>query len=227
MNHELEVIRVTGLTPYWPCYLAMRAFTDGRGASDVDQAWVVEHPPVYTLGQAGRESHVVSPGAIPVARVDRGGQVTYHGPGQLVVYPLLDTRRRGDGIKNLVWGMEQAVIDWLAEIGIIAERRVGAPGVYVAGRKIAALGLRIRRQGCYHGLALNVCNDLTPFAGIHPCGYPDLAVTRVAEARPDISLEDCARGLVPWLARRLGAELGPWRESTPEALFARYPGEEG
>jgi lipoyl(octanoyl) transferase len=159
----------------------MRRFTAARAAATADELWLLEHSPVYTLGQAGKDAHLLRPTAIPVRRVDRGGQITYHGPGQLLVYALLDLRRRGLTVKRLVCLLEQAAIDLLAGYGIEGARRPGAPGVYVAGAKIAALGLRVRGGACYHGLALNVDVDLAPFADIDPCGYPGLEVTRLAD----------------------------------------------
>lgn len=174
-------VRRLGRRAYEPVWRDMSAFTDRRDAQTRDEFWLVEHPPVFTLGQAGRREHVLSPGDIPVLQVDRGGQVTYHGPGQVVAYPLVDLRRRGIGIRCLVHEMEGAVIDQLAGYGIEAGRRDGAPGVYVAGRKIAALGLRVRRGCTFHGLAFNVNMDLSPFGRINPCGYAGLEVTQVAD----------------------------------------------
>ena len=170
-------LRRLGRADYAACLVAMQDFTDRRDADTPDELWLVEHPPVFTLGLAGKSEHVLNAGDIPVVRCDRGGQVTYHGPGQVVLYTLLDLKRADIGIKALVTTLEQAVIDLLAPLGLAGERRAGAPGVYVAGAKIAALGLRIRRACCYHGLSLNVAMDLTPFERINPCGYPGLAVT--------------------------------------------------
>jgi lipoyl(octanoyl) transferase len=181
----------------------MRAFTDSRDADTPDALWLLEHPPVFTLGQAGRPEHLLAPGTIPVIQTDRGGQVTYHGPGQLVAYLLLDLRRAGIGIKRLVERLEQAVIDLLAEHGVAAERRADAPGVYVAGAKIASLGLRVRNGCCYHGLALNVDMDLEPFGRINPCGYAGLAVTRLVDHVPGISFAETAQALAEILARHL------------------------
>lgn len=175
------IVRRLGRRDYESVWRDMSAFTDRRDADTTDEFWLVEHPPVFTLGQAGRREHVLDPGDIPVLQVDRGGQVTYHGPGQVVAYPLVDLRRRGIGIRCLVHDMEQAVIDQLAAYGIQADRREAAPGVYVAGRKIAALGLRVRRGCTFHGLAFNVAMDLGPFGRINPCGYAGLEVTQVAE----------------------------------------------
>ncbi len=180
-NFPARIIHYPGLRDYADCYRAMREFTEQRGPDDPDQLWWLQHPPVYTLGQAGRREHLLDPGDIPVIQVDRGGQVTYHGPGQLVIYLLLDLKRRQLGIKHLVRDMEQAVIDCVAGYGLQAERRENAPGVYVEGAKLAALGLRVRRGCCYHGLSLNVDMDLEPFSRIHPCGYPGLKVTQLRD----------------------------------------------
>lgn len=199
----------------------MQAFTDRRASTDADQFWLVEHEPVYTLGRAARRAHVLDPGAIPVVQVDRGGQVTYHGPGQAVVYTLIDLRRRGIGVRTLVRALEQAVIDVLAEYGVAAERTAGAPGVFVGGRKIAALGLRVRRGCSFHGLALNVAGDLEPFTRIDPCGYRGLAVTQTAAEGVACDREKLAEALATCLTIALGyrdvshdsarAEEIPWR----------------
>jgi lipoyl(octanoyl) transferase len=174
-------VRNLGLVSYEPTWRAMQAFNASRDAQTEDQLWLVEHPPVFTLGLAGRREHVIRPGDIPVVTTDRGGQVTYHGPGQAVAYPLVDLRRLGIGAKELVRRLEQTAIDVLAGYGIAGERRAGMPGVYVDGAKIAAIGLRIARGCSYHGLAMNVHNDLEPFTRIDPCGYPGLAATRLAD----------------------------------------------
>ena len=192
----------------------MQAFTDQRGEDTVDELWLVEHEPVYTLGQAGRREHVLGPGAIEVLQVDRGGQVTYHGPGQLVAYPLLDLRRSKLGVRELVQRIEQAIIDVLAGYGIAAARRCGAPGVYVGEAKIAALGLRVRRGCSFHGLAFNIAMDLSPFAGINPCGYAGMAVTQVLDFVPDISLD----AVGPRLVSALSAQLGLRAEAAPNLL---------
>jgi lipoyl(octanoyl) transferase len=180
-DDETLLVRRLGLREYEPTWRAMQTFTDERGADTRDELWLLEHPPVYTQGQAGRPEHVLDPGDIPVVQIDRGGQVTYHGPGQVVAYLLLDLRRAGIGVKRLVHLLEQAVIDLLADYGIRSAARPDAPGVYVGGAKIAALGLRVRRGCSFHGLALNVDTDLEPFSRINPCGYAGLAVTRVAD----------------------------------------------
>jgi lipoyl(octanoyl) transferase len=162
----------------------MRRFTDERGADTEDALWLVEHPPVFTLGQAGRPEHVLNPGDIPVVRTDRGGQVTYHGPGQIIAYLMLDLRRAGIGVKRLVNLLEQSVIDILADDGIAAAARSDAPGVYVDRAKIASVGLRVRRGCSYHGIALNVNVDLAPFQRINPCGYEGLQVIRLVDLVP-------------------------------------------
>lgn len=174
-------LRKLGLVAYEPTLRAMQAFNLARKPDTEDELWLVQHPPVFTLGLAGRREHVLDPGDIPVVATDRGGQVTYHGPGQAVVYPMIDLRRLGIGAKELVRRIEQAVIDTLDAYGIEGERRAGMPGVYVDGAKIAAIGLRIARGGCYHGVALNVDNDLAAFGRIDPCGYPGLAAARLAD----------------------------------------------
>ena len=183
----------------------MRAFTDGRDAGTRDELWLCEHPSVYTLGQAGRREHVHRTGDIPLVETDRGGQVTWHGPGQVVVYVLLDLRRAGYGIRELVERLEGAVIDLLGAHGVTAAGRRDAPGVYVDGAKVAALGLRVRRGCTYHGLALNVDADLAPFAGIDPCGYRDLAVTRTADLSVPGTCEALGEALLSHLAARLAA----------------------
>lgn len=178
---EVRVLQL-GLVEYEPTWRAMQALTARRDAGTYDEIWILQHPPVYTLGVAGKAEHLPRiDNGIPVIRIDRGGQITYHGPGQLVAYLLLDMRRRGLSVRPLVRRMEQAVIDLLAEHGVSGERRADAPGVYVGAAKIAALGLRIRNGCCYHGIALNVDMDLAPFHAINPCGYPGLAVTQMRD----------------------------------------------
>lgn len=160
---------------------AMRAFTDNRTAETPDEIWLIEHYPVYTLGQAGKWEHILNPGNIPIEKTDRGGQVTYHGPGQLVVYPLLNLRRLNMGVRELVSLLENTLIHLLATYGISAEAKKEAPGVYVNSAKIASIGLRIRRGYCYHGLAFNISMDLRPFAGINPCGMRQLTITQLSD----------------------------------------------
>ena len=204
------IARRLGMRDYAGIVDAMRTSTEARGDGSPDELWLLEHPPVYTLGRAARESHVLDPGPIPVVRTDRGGQVTYHGPGQLIVYLLIDLQRLGLGVKRFVHDIEEAMIGVLAGYGIAAARRAGAPGVYVDGRKIGALGLRVRRGCSYHGLSLNVAMDLEPFARIDPCGYPGLAVTQLTESAgldatdPAAALREVSERLVAALAGRLG-----------------------
>jgi lipoyl(octanoyl) transferase len=175
---EATVVRHLGLAEFVPTYQAMRGFTEDRNAKTPDELWVLEHPPVYTVGIAGRAEHFPRSGDVPIERIDRGGQITYHGPGQAIVYALVDLARRGLTVRGMVSLIERAVIELLEAHGVGAERRKGAPGVYADRAKIAALGLRVRRGCCYHGVALNVDMDLAPFAAIDPCGYPGLAVTQ-------------------------------------------------
>lgn len=175
-------VRELGLVAYEPTWRAMQAFTAQRSADTPDELWVLQHPPVYTLGIAGKAEHLPrTANGIPVVNIDRGGQITYHGPGQVVIYLLLDMRRRAITVRPLVRMMEQAVINLLAEYGTAAQGRIAAPGVYVGEAKIAALGLRISKGCCYHGLALNVNMDLAPFHAINPCGYPGLEVTQMRD----------------------------------------------
>ena len=173
----------------------MQAFNAARAAETGDQLWMVEHPPVFTLGLAGRREHVLAPGGIPVIATDRGGQVTYHGPGQAVGYVLLDLRRSRFGVKELVRRLEQAVLDVLEGYGVAGERRSGMPGVYVGGAKIAAIGLRVARGCTFHGVALNADLDLEPFSRIDPCGYPGLASTRLADLGVRDSMDEVSRKL--------------------------------
>lgn len=175
------VVRRLGHAAYEPVWRDMQEFTDGRDANTADELWLLEHPPVFTLGRNGKPEHVHDTRGIPLIQVDRGGQVTYHGPGQLIAYAMLDLRRRGMGVQSLVRLLEQAVIDLLAGYGVMADRREKAPGVYVEDRKIAALGLRVRRGCSFHGLSLNIDMDLSPFRMINPCGYEGLEVTRMSD----------------------------------------------
>ena len=198
-------VRRLGLADYQDTWHAMRRFTDERDADTADELWLLEHPPVFTLGQAGRREHLLATGDIPVVQTDRGGQVTYHGPGQLVAYLLLDLRRAGIGIKRLVHGLEQAVIALLAEHDIDAAARQDAPGVYVDGAKIASVGLRVRRGCSYHGIALNVDMDLEPFLRINPCGHAGLPVTMLRRLRPDASLAETAERLAQHIERLVSA----------------------
>ena len=197
-------IKHLGRADYEPTWRAMQSFTAARTQDTPDELWVVEHPPVYTLGIAGRSAHLPRERTdIPVVKIDRGGQITYHGPGQLVVYLLLDMKRRGITVRPLVRLMETAVIDSLADFGLEAAGRVEAPGVYVGNAKIAALGLRITRGCSYHGLALNVDMDLSPFSDIDPCGYPGLTVTQLRDLGVDASFELVADKVTQHLMRLL------------------------
>jgi lipoyl(octanoyl) transferase len=199
------VIRRLGLRPYDCIWRAMQAFTDSRTASTVDELWCLEHAPVFTLGQAGKPEHILDAGKIPVLNSDRGGQVTYHGPGQLVIYLLTDIRRKNIGPRQQVDKIEQALIALLARYGVAAANRPAAPGVYVNDAKIAQLGLRIRRGASYHGLSLNVAMDLSPFSRINPCGYEGLAVTQLADCtREAVSVSS----VMPCLSDELCEQLG-------------------
>ncbi|MCG8990952.1 lipoyl(octanoyl) transferase LipB [Laribacter hongkongensis] len=196
-------IRHLGLVDYEPTWHAMQAFTETRTGETPDELWIVEHPPVYTLGLAGKPEHLLQQTAIPLVKTDRGGQITYHGPGQLVVYLLMDLRRHDYGVRDMVRRIEQAIIDTLADYGIEARGDVNAPGVYVGARKIASLGLRIKNHATYHGLSLNVSMDLAPFGWINPCGYAGLEVTRMADLGVEATLAQVAERLIPHLETRL------------------------
>ncbi|WP_062787754.1 MULTISPECIES: lipoyl(octanoyl) transferase LipB [Aquitalea] len=198
-----RLIKHLGLVDYEPTWRAMQAFTDTRTAETPDELWVVEHHPVYTQGLAGKPEHLLRLTDIPVVKTDRGGQVTYHGPGQLVVYLLIDFKRMHIGVRELVRRIEQSVIDMLAGQGITANGDVNAPGVYVDGAKIASLGLRIKNGAVYHGLSLNVDMDLTPFGWINPCGYEGLRVTQMKDLGVDKTLAQVADLLLPQLEKHL------------------------
>ena len=204
------IVRQLGLVDYEPVWRAMQRFTDERDAGTPDEGWMLAHAPVFTQGQAGKAEHVLTPGDIPVIQIDRGGQVTYHGPGQLIVYLLIDIRRAGKGIRELVSLLEQAVIDTLSCVKIDAALRPRAPGVYVDDAKIAALGLRIRRGCSYHGLSLNVAMDLEPFARINPCGYQGMAVTQVADLLPEEDPAALMETIEKLLLQNLLLQLGPY-----------------
>ena len=208
MPREL-IIRHLGRRDYLPTWQAMQTLTDTRTDATADEIWLLEHPPVFTLGRAGKTEHLLDTGDIPVVHIDRGGQVTYHGPGQLIVYLLLDLQRLNLGIRHLVDHIEQSLIAVLADYTITAHARRDAPGVYVGDSKIAALGLRVRRGGCYHGLSLNVDMDLEPFKRINPCGYPGMQVTQVRDLLSTWTgglplQEQMARDLLPHLTGPLG-----------------------
>ncbi|MDE2295037.1 MAG: lipoyl(octanoyl) transferase LipB [Gammaproteobacteria bacterium] len=202
-------IRRLGLVEYEPTWREMQQFTDARDARTRDEIWLLEHPPVFTLGMNGRREHLRDPGRIPVVQVDRGGQVTYHGPGQLVLYPLLDLRRLRLGIRELVVALEESVVGYAAQFGIEAAGRREAPGVYVRGAKLASVGLRVRRGASYHGLSVNVSVDLDPFRRIDVCGYPGLAVTRFADLGAAIDVGPAGEAI----ATRLIDALAPRRSA--------------
>jgi lipoyl(octanoyl) transferase len=198
------LIKWLGRVDYESTVREMRSFTDERDASTRDEIWFLEHPPVFTLGMAGKHEHLLAPGDIPVVQTERGGQVTYHGPGQLVVYPLIDLRRANLGVREYVTALESAVIDYSRTLGITAMTRRTAPGVYVGERKLASLGIRVRRGASYHGLALNVDLDLEPFTRINPCGYAGLAMTRLCDLGGPREVRAAASGLEPHLIAHIG-----------------------
>ncbi len=201
-------IRRLGRVDYEPTWHAMQEFTTTRTPETPDELWVVEHPPVFTLGQAGKPEHLLRDVGIPIVKIDRGGQVTYHGPGQVVIYLLLDLQRLMIKVRELVTAIEQALIDFLAEQGATAGRRTGAPGVYVGDAKIAALGLRIKNGCSYHGLSLNVDMDLSPFAAINPCGYAGLKVTQTRDLGIPLNLAEAGELLCRHLRQQLDKKHG-------------------
>ena len=198
------LIRHLGLAPYEETWRAMQRFTDERDASTRDEIWFLEHPPVFTLGLNASRVHLLAPGDIPVLQIDRGGQVTYHGPGQLVIYPLIDLRRHSLGVRKLVMALENAVVAYAAEQGVTARGSRDAPGVYVGDAKLASVGLRVRRGSSYHGMALNVSLDLEPFRRINVCGYPGLRATRLCDLCTVREPAAAAAGIVPHLLREMG-----------------------
>ena len=206
-DRSVAIVRDLDRHAYEPVWRAMQGFTDARNAETPDEIWLVEHDPVFTLGQAGKPEHVLMPGDIPVLQVDRGGQVTYHGPGQIVAYPLLDLKRLKIGVREYVCRIEQAVIETLAHWNIHAERRDGAPGVYVNGAKVAALGIRVRRGCTFHGLAFNIDMDLSPYHRINPCGYAGLQVTSMLDLGGPSSLDAVKPVLLETLAAQFGLQL--------------------
>ena len=208
---DAPVLRWLGRVEYEPTWRAMQRLVEARGPGTADEIWFLEHPPVFTLGMNSRPEHLLGTGDIPVVQIDRGGQVTYHGPGQLVVYPLLDLGRAKLGVRALVEGIERAIVATVADWGIEARGRRDAPGVYVGPRKLASVGLRIRRGCSYHGLALNVAMDLEPFRRINPCGYAGLEMTQVSELGGPADLGAVADALAPRLVGALG--FAPSRQS--------------
>jgi lipoyl(octanoyl) transferase len=201
---DAPLIRHLGLAAYEPTWRAMQRFTDERTEETGDEIWMVEHPPVFTLGLNANREHLLNPGDIDIVQIDRGGQVTYHGPGQLVIYPLLNLRRLKLGVRDLVVALENAVIDYVAERGVTAAGSRQAPGVYADGAKLASIGLRIRRGASYHGMSLNVSMDLAPFERINVCGYQGLRVTRLNDLGVTDDVASVARDLTPHLLWRLG-----------------------
>jgi len=193
-----------GLQDYVPLWHEMQEFTDTRDENTPDEIWFVEHPPVFTMGLNASEEHLLAPGDIPVVQIDRGGQVTFHGPGQLMIYPLLDIKRADIGVRKLVTALEQSVVDLVAEYEVAAVARADAPGVYVAGDKLASVGLRIRRGSSFHGMALNVDVDLEPFSRINPCGYAELQMTDLKRLGINLMLEESSKKLLPHLLAHLG-----------------------
>jgi len=202
------LVKRLGRVEYEPTWQAMQSFTASRQPETPDELWIVEHPPVYTLGQAGKPEHVLQDIGIPIVKIDRGGQVTYHGPGQVVIYLLLDLSRLKIKVRELVIAIEQAVIDFLAAYGITAERRAGAPGVYVGEAKIAALGLKIKNGCSYHGLSLNVDMDLSPFAAINPCGYAGLKVIQTTDLNMPLTPHEAGEQLSQYLLVQLDKQHG-------------------
>jgi len=196
--------RYLGRQEYVPLWHAMQEFTDERDESTPDEIWFCEHPPVFTMGLNASNEHLLAPGDIPVVQIDRGGQVTYHGPGQLMVYPLIDIRRANIGVRKLVTALEQSVVDLAAEYDVVAVAHADAPGVYVDGDKLASVGLRIRRGASFHGMALNVDADLEPFTRINPCGYAELEMTDLHRLGIELKLEETSESLLQHFLRHLG-----------------------
>ncbi|MDP2379836.1 MAG: lipoyl(octanoyl) transferase LipB [Pseudohongiella sp.] len=209
-EHRQLIVRQLGLTDYEPVWRAMQAFTEMRQPESPDELWLLSHWPVFTQGQAGKAEHVLAPAQIPVIQIDRGGQVTYHGPGQLVVYLLIDVRRAGIGVRELVSIIERAIVDTLACVKISAQAKAGAPGVYVGDAKIASLGLRIRRGCSYHGMSLNVAMDMEPFNRINPCGYQGLQVTQVIDLAPEKDPVTLMESMEKLVLQNLILQLGPY-----------------
>ncbi|WP_456309313.1 lipoyl(octanoyl) transferase LipB [Serratia proteamaculans] len=202
------------MQPWAPVSLAMHQFTDQRDVNTPDEIWLVEHHPVFTQGQAGKSEHLLMPGGIPVMQSDRGGQVTYHGPGQQIMYVMVNLKRRKTGVRQLVTALEQTVIDTLAHFSVTANARPDAPGVYVNGKKICSLGLRIRNGCSFHGLALNIDMDLTPFLRINPCGYAGMEMTQLAALTASVTPDDIQPLLIKNFAIQLAITDVSWSEST-------------
>lgn len=211
------LIRRLGRREYAAIFEAMRSFSARRGPEQVDEIWLLEHDPVFTQGLNGQAEHVLAAGEIPLVQTDRGGQVTYHGPGQLVVYVLIDVRRRRLGVRHLVSALEESVVELVRPLGVAARARPDAPGVYVGERKLASLGLRIRRGCSYHGLSLNVAMDLAPFQRINPCGFAGLRMTQLRDLGSPLSVNDAADALVPILTAKLGYTVVSEQRGLPQA----------
>lgn len=215
---KLVVRSLEGLLDYEPVNAAMHHFTDGRDESTVDEFWLLEHAPVYTQGQAGKAEHVLAAGDIPVIQTDRGGQVTYHGPGQLVIYLMLDLERKKIGPRDLVSLIEEAIVELLSQYDVAAYPKADAPGVYVDEQKIASLGLRIRKRKSFHGLALNVDMDLEPFLRINPCGYAGLKMTQLSAFAENLSISSVSEGLVKLLSEKLNYQTIEFRTGLPSEV---------
>ena len=209
---EPLIVRNLGREDYEPLWRRMQAFTDERDEATTDELWFTEHPPVFTLGVNAAKEHILAPGDIPVVQIDRGGQVTYHGPGQLMIYPLIDLRRRGLGVRDLVTALEESVVDLLADAGVEARAMKDAPGVYVGDVKVASVGLRIRRGCSFHGMALNVDVDLEPFSRINPCGFANLELTDLKRLGAGDDLGDASDRLLVHFAARIGASASDIRQ---------------
>jgi lipoyl(octanoyl) transferase len=216
--NEVAVVRTLGRVDYSIVWNAMRAFNSARKPFTEDEIWLVEHPPVYTLGLNCKSAVVTEPNNIPIVQTDRGGQITYHGPGQIVVYAMIDIKRRGIGVKQLVHALEQSAIDLLEDYDVVASRKQDAPGVYVNSAKIAALGLRIKQGGSYHGIAVNVDMDLTPFSRVDPCGFPGLATTQLKDLGISLDGFDAGERLVNHLVDNLGYNGARFSQNQPETL---------
>ena len=222
---EPLIVRQLGRQAYEPLWRRMQAFTDERDAATTDELWFTEHPPVFTLGVNAAEEHILAPGDIPVVQIDRGGQVTYHGPGQLMVYPLIDLRRRKLGVRDLVTALEESVVDLLADSDVEARAKKDAPGVYVGDVKVASVGLRIRRGCSFHGMALNVDVDLEPFSRINPCGFANLELTDLRRLGAGDDLDMASERLLVHFAARIGASTGDIRQADPaDAMRSPAPG---
>jgi lipoyl(octanoyl) transferase len=204
MNHDTVIVRYLGKQDYSTCWEAMKQFTNKRDENTFDELWLLEHPPVFTQGQNGKPEHLLNPGDIPVIKIDRGGQVTYHGPGQLVVYTLVDIQRKKMNIRELVTILEASIIQLLSELGIQATAKCEAPGVYINNQKIGSVGLRIRRGCSYHGLAFNIQMELEPFTRINPCGFAQLKMTQLSDHTQVQNIDEISLKLVNYLVKNLG-----------------------